>query len=275
MMPYDGTESHFLVATILSKELVRRGHSVTFLLNDMHKNKVIQDAHLFQFEYYKPQVTYEADHDNFYREMSAKGLEGTDKFLEYLNNLGHDPEDFLGRNINECNKILMNNELISRLKATNYDLILADSSSMCRLPQYLRRPVAAYSTELIFSVVALYDWGMLYLDSAFYTTFLESVDRSMSFFYRLRCAVYVIYEVWRQTRNQWSYLNIQKREFSKYAHTTLNYFEDADIKLVNTHYVLDYQQPLFDNTFAVGGLTTRPSQPLSQVTSRISLFMKM
>ncbi|XP_072046419.1 UDP-glucuronosyltransferase 2B31-like [Amphiura filiformis] len=268
VIPYDGAESHFLVARSISKELAKRGHKVTFLLHEKHQDNFMkhEDAYLFYYEYYKQQVTYDR-HDEFYMNMTKAGehpfTNDRSTYRMWLANLTYTP--YYNNIANQCNQMMLDNELMTRLKAQNFEIVLVDSITVCRMPQYLKRPVAAFSALPLISPYSLYDPGLLTGDPSYYPAFIDALDRSYSLFYRVRCTISVIYDYWRQWYDEESYLNIQFRFFSAYAQTkAIHKFSDADINLINSHYVLDYQRSLANNTFAVGGLTTRPKQALSQ-----------
>ena len=49
------------------------------------------------------------------------------------------------------------------------------------------------------------------------------------------------------------------------VHTT-QYYEDADLFLVNTNFALDFPRPVLPNTVPVGGLTTKPRNSLDKVS---------
>ncbi len=270
MIPYDGAESHFVVAMSISKELVKRGHKVTFFLHEKHRDKFKKygDCNLFDYEYYSYGVTYD-QHESFYMNMTKAGYEPQEKRNDYRMWLAKQTyTEYYNGIINQCSQLMLDKALIQRLRS-KYRFVVVDSITWCRLPQYLRIPFAVYSAQSSMSAYALYDRSLHANDPAYYPEFIESLDRSRWFLSRVWNTAAVIHDYRKQKYSYYSYLNVQGRFISNYAHSSAIYqHPEADINLVNSHYVLDYQRPVLANTFAVGGLTTGPAQPLSKVGCR-------
>ena len=53
--------------------------------------------------------------------------------------------------------------------------------------------------------------------------------------------------------------------------STFETLSEAELFLINTHFALDFPRPLPPNVIPVGGLTTKPAQPLSEVINLICL----
>ena len=138
MFPMVGEGSHYNVLISIAGKLQARGHSITMLVADFFKeplskskNPVEQAIH---FEFFKTRTTH-AEHAETYTNMTNAGLKG--RFTEWLMEVSS--SEFVKNLVLECHDMIGNQQLMSRLQNSNFDLSVVDNGHNCPLVQYVRK----------------------------------------------------------------------------------------------------------------------------------------
>ena len=264
--PLMASGSHYMVAKVVATELVNRGHTVTMVVRDQEEAniKATGDDQLFNFEFHKCNFTG-AETKQLLENMTKAGLKG--KYMEFLMSLIG--TDHMQREVSECGDLLLGDEeLIARLRNSNFDLGIVDNSEQCPLMQFLGGPYVVLSPILTFASPILLG-NRVPFNPAYMPEMMTGLDHKMSFLERLwNTANSIIVGAMFAAL---PYGELRVRYHKRLADVSF-YHGDADFWLINTHYALDFARPLLPNSASVGGLTTREAQPLNDV--RITCYKK-
>ena len=257
--PLDGEGSHYFVAKVVAKELIKRGHTVTILVDDRFTDKVKADGNLdgFNVEIFKSNFTV-MEYTELLQNITNAGLRG--EYIDFMMELMG--TDFIQRQVFECDGLLGNEKLIAKLQKANFDVAIQDPTLTCPLVQYLKKPFVMLAPAMGSSCILSLENRVPFYPS-YMPEFATALDHKMSFQQRLKNTAYVLFFgfVVKAFANPHRFI----REKYNLQDSSLLY-ADAEMWLVNGHFALDFPKPLLPNTVMVGGLTTRPAKPLSSVS---------
>ena len=273
--PIMGEGSHYMVVKVIATELVNRGHNVTMLVQDRYgeKLKATAEDKLFNFEFHKSNFTHD-EMKNLLQNTTNAGLKGKYYFMKYQVNLR--TSDHFQRLVSECDNLIGDVELFTKLRNSKFDVALVDGSlagvSMgCPIMQFLGAPYVVLS--LTFTIQSTFSFAnRMPFNPSYVPDMTTDLGDNMSFVERLKnvatsiclaCMVDVFH-----TRP------LEKLKASnEHLSDVSMLYTDAELWLINTHFALDYPRPLLPNTVTVGGLTTKDAKPLNNV-SLIILFKR-
>ena len=263
-VPAVGEGSHYDVMNSIAAEMANRGHNITMLVATHYTEKLstLHGGERFHFETFTPVIPREYLVESL-KNMTNAGLKG--KFFEWLiATLG---SDFEKQQVLECRNLLENEDLMSTIRNAKFDLALFDTSNMCPVVQYLRKevriPFVAVSAILnTFSGISFANrWPF---NPAYMPDLTTGFDHVMSFQERLTNAALTLFFSGLLSLSANAYDELRS-DFG-IADTT-QFYEDAELFLVNGNFALEFPKPSLPNTVMVGGLTTKPAQSLNTVRS--------
>ena len=134
-VPLLGEGSHYVVMNVIATEMINRGHNITMLVPSHYKDIYKSSCQeYYYFEVYTPFNSQQSLHDIMKNSTSA-GLNGNNTewlMNDYLEN------DYVKNQILECQSILGDKDLMSRLRNSKFDLAVEDMI-LCPTVQYLRK----------------------------------------------------------------------------------------------------------------------------------------
>ena len=119
--PFGGEGSHYESVKLVAQELVKRGHSITFLIDNRFENLVREkgDMERFNYEIFKSNITLSEYHDVLIS-LTEAGLKG--EFLNWYMELSS--SDFARKEVSDCDNLLGNTAMMERLRT--FDLAIVD-----------------------------------------------------------------------------------------------------------------------------------------------------
>ena len=257
----DGGGSHYYVASAIGKELAHRGNNVTVIVSDIHADSAMKrdGAQLLNTHIYKSLVTEEQYQNMITRLVDVSlngGLISTLEVIALANGLLYD----------QCESVLIDNNLINLLRQEKIDLIIGDICHICvgLIAQALDVPFASLSPMAV-SLAWQAQTNVYPTNPAYIPDAISGLDTRMNFMERVKNILFLTVNTlngWRQL-NQFDQLKLKyniKPEVS-----TFEALSQAEFFLINTHFAFDFPRPFTPNVIPIGGLTTKPAKPLNKV----------
>ena len=260
MLPAVGEGSHFSVMKHIADELISRGHNITMLVSDIYQERYASENNL-NVAFFKSTFTQE-DFSDFASGMTNAGLGGY--YYSWL--IEQVSSNYMNSEVSTCEMLLGDKRLMSTLRNSNLDLGIVDMLAPCPVMQYLKEhqglPFVALAASPTRPSSVLLDTRST-VNPSYIPELTSGLSDRMSFFDRLYSSIFttVFFHV---TSACWYRMENIKRK-QGIGHTSSK-FADAELWFENTHFALDFPRPLLPNTIPVGGLTTKPSMPLTNVS---------
>uniref|UniRef100_A0A8B9FE14 UDP-glucuronosyltransferase n=1 Tax=Amazona collaria TaxID=241587 RepID=A0A8B9FE14_9PSIT len=264
VLVWPADNSHWLNMEYILKELVVRGHEVTVLMPSCFLIFDGTQSSPFQFEVIEVPITKkematmmeEAFYFWFYEERLLPFWQVAYKMTQMLHKMKNTTETI-------CNEVLKNKALMQRLRASNFDVLLADplTPSGELIAEKLGIP---FVYTIRFSVGNTVErlCGTLPAPPSYVPATLSGLVDRMSFLERLKNIFsytaqdfmyhYLIWGSWDQY-----YTDVLGRP------TTLcETMGKAEIWLIRTYWDVEFPRPFLPNFEFVGGLHCQPAKPL-------------
>ena len=260
-----GSGSHYLVSKIIATELANRGHNITMVVQDRYEDlhRVTgddpgRDGKRFNFEFHKSNFT-QVEFKYLLQNMTDAGLRG--KFMEYMMELMS--SDHTEKMASECDNLIGDEELMSRLRNSNFDVMLQDASDQCPLVQFLGGPYVVL-LPLLNTASPLWWENRMPFNPSYMPEFTSELNDRMSFVERLKNTGGMIFFAMFMKAMTGPY-EVLRTRYDRLADASFVH-ADAELWLINTHFVLDFPRPLLPNTVTIGGLSAEEAAPLNRVS---------
>ncbi|XP_071808386.1 UDP-glucuronosyltransferase 2C1-like [Asterias amurensis] len=276
------TISHYMNFREVMRVLTERNHQVTFLVpvsNPVitHK-KHERDSH-FKFEMYDGklnQSTFNEHVDIFKKEITTKSSEDL-RLINFAIKAVFGKSSTTTSNpwevaSDECDSLLGNETLVTRLNNSNYDLLIGDpAANLCTplLAEVLSIPFIQYATQGL-QILHHDRWlGQPIYPSFMPMPYMPFCD-DMSFIERTANFICFICGSHLVDRNTLSLFEKVKEKYGIRPDLSLNdLIKKAWLHLVNSDvHVQDLPSPLPPNFIQVGGITARPALPFNESLER-------
>ena len=255
--PLDGEGSHYRSVKLIAQELIKRGHNITFLIDDRFEDVVKEngDFDRFHYEIFKSNFTLSEYHD-FLTSLTQAGLKG--EFLKWIMEVLS--TDFTERQVSDCDNLLGNTVMMERLRT--FDLAIVDMTLQCPVMQYLTIPFVVFSPGALISCgISLAN--RMPFNPSYMPEFATALDHKMTLGEKLKNTMYALFFGFVVAAFANPYDEVKHR-YGLGNKSML--YTDAEMWLVNTDFALDFPRPLLPNTVTIGGLTTRPGKVLTAVS---------
>lgn len=263
-----GEGSHFMVQAIIGDELARRGHNVTGFISQAYEYKLktpmyTQFSPDLKFKAYEHATS--ANEIRFvYNQLTDWVIEG--KFLksvimEFLFTLKI-PTNFL---IEDCDFLLGNDTFMDMFRSLELDLVIADSYYPCSvlLAEAVEAQYVSFCPTNLNPHFA-HVQGTTLLPSI-YPSGESYLSQRMNFFQRFHNSLVYLKEKFFIRFLLWLYNPLRKKYNLNAQWTTREALSRSSLWLYDSDFYIDYPAPMLPNTVMVGGITTRPSNPLNKV----------
>ncbi|XP_022092204.1 UDP-glucuronosyltransferase 1-7C-like [Acanthaster planci] len=276
-------QTHYIFSAKIGRELVRRGHHVTFLLSSSYIHRLNgSDADWFDYQVfnspYTPQDVKKMT-DNFAQESLNNTYQSQEGYLKLLGRrlLGLKSEEEKREELKptkpmskylsfECNILLGDEKLMETLKGRNFDLMTFDLINPCMT-------LVAQKLSLRYVIITaasltpgLHDrWYDIPTNPALVPLYMSGFTDSMTFWQRFRNAF-----TWLGMSSFMDRLMLGPYDALKIQHnirTDLNMREtirNAEFWLFHTHFAMDYPRAVTPNAIMVGGLSADEPKPLDK-----------
>ncbi|XP_006814174.1 UDP-glucuronosyltransferase 1-2-like, partial [Saccoglossus kowalevskii] len=248
----------YITITRFGELLAMRGHNVTILINDLYYHRfaglIKQQRTFMNFEEYKSGFNEFPDAYN----QVTKSVHNVPSIFETLSVF-----DALA---DETEAFIQDSNIIERLKATNFDLILANSFN----PGYalivgtLRVPLIVLSTVRSLPMVDDLIHGLT-SNPAYVPAILTGYSDVMTFPQRLsNTFVYLASGAMLELLLLKPFKSVKQRHNIRPELSYRSLCGNAELVLFCSDFVFDYPRPMMPHGIYIGSLTARPPVPLSQ-----------
>ncbi|XP_071510464.1 UDP-glucuronosyltransferase 2B37-like [Diadema antillarum] len=250
-----GKGSHFHLSASISEQLVKRGYNVTYLVSNAFEDRIRngQYGHMFHLEVFTHPIPVVEVHEMF-DNLSQLAFSPPDQRKEFKL-----VEKLTEARKQDCDTLLNDEKLMSRLRSSNFSAVLYDMTWLCGaiIAEELRIPlftVCPFPNPCMATKAA---------GSAFNPSFLPAYttpfSNRMTFYQRLINNInYIVISIVGKKIAFDRYSNITDR----YGKSPVEIFALPKLWLVNSDFVGEYPCALPPNVISVGGLTTRDPRPL-------------
>ncbi|XP_041478477.1 UDP-glucuronosyltransferase 2C1-like [Lytechinus variegatus] len=261
--PLIGKGSHFYLSAAIGEQLLTRGHNLTYLVSNAFEDHVRQSrfGEMFHYEVFKHTIPVEDIHQLFYnlsRSISSRGPSN-----EYMVS-----RILFQTQQNDCNAIIEDEILMTRLRSANFSSLLFDSTWVCgaiiaevlNLPYFAVVPYpspcfhtasegSGFNPAIVPSIMTGFSSVM---------SFKERLFNSLSFLIYHNLGIQVTLKPYRT-------LCVKHGLPDPY-----DLMKQTKLWLVNNDFVGEYPCALPPNVIPVGGLTAKdPEQLPSDIESFI------
>nr|XP_044986121.1 UDP-glucuronosyltransferase 2B1-like [Jaculus jaculus] len=256
--------SHWINMKTILDELVLRGHEVTVLVSSA---SILID----------PSQSSAIKFESFSTSMTKESLEKF--FSNWISQWTHNVQDIslwtFHSDIQEafmqssdmiqdfCRDAVLNKSLMAKLRASKFDVVLADAISPCGelLAELL-------NTSLVYTLrftpgytYEKYSAGLPFPPS-YVPVVLSELSHQMTFMERVKNMIYVLYfDFCFQTVNEKKWNQFYSEVLGRPT-TLFETMSKADIWLIRMYWDLEFPRPLLPNVHFVGGLHCKPAKPL-------------
>ncbi|XP_012864472.1 PREDICTED: UDP-glucuronosyltransferase 2B31-like isoform X1 [Dipodomys ordii] len=256
--------SHWINVKTMLDELVQRGHEVTVLLPaasifiDPNKSPTIK------FEIYATSLS-KSDLEDLSQRFLHQVIYGISQepFWIYYSKLQSLFRMYSDAVEQLCKDLVLNKELMTKLRKSRFDVILADAMVPCGelLAELLKLPFV-YTLRFLPGYTYEKYSGGLPVPPSYVPLVLSELTDQMTFMERVKNMMFLLYsdfgfEIFTVERWDQFYSEVLGRP------TTLSEtMGKADIWLIRTYWDIEFPRPLLPNFEFVGGLHCKPAKPL-------------
>ncbi|XP_077978876.1 UDP-glucuronosyltransferase 2C1-like [Glandiceps talaboti] len=240
----------------IGQHLAKQGHQVTILVNEaVYVPSEPKDGGTpLTLETY----SYKARGPVIVKSTSNKYLGGEATWFDWL--------DVMLKFVPECDRVLNDAVLLSKLEKSNFDLLVANVHMICPI-------LLAHRISLPFVLVGnnrinpMMDGNMYNIPSnpAYVPSMGSGLTSQMSFLQRLEnvghyAFSYVLYNFYMLPH----YRNLQHKYNIRPDLTLHKMAEAAELFIYNTDFAFDYPRPLMPNVVLIAGIMAGPTEPLEK-----------
>ena len=260
-----GEGSHFLCLVPVGKSLVKQGHNVTFLISEeyTHRAEDPELAKLFNFEifhHHDPEYSTRG----YFREVAELGFSGDGGVISFSKTFS----SFTQALKMTCESVLGDKDMMKRFESL--DAIVTDGGWPCgaAIKLYLMKHRNKTNIRLIFNnptgphVLVFETAGSPY-NPAYQPSTMSGFSPPMSFVERTQNVLSLLFLR--------MFIAMVGRDFTEVLYKfdlqehadDLIYQKITDLVLASGDFSVEYPFPKTPNIIMVGGLTSRPAEPLS------------
>lgn len=248
-------ESHLYIFKTLAAALHKKGHEVHFLVSEGREVPPAPHYHLQRY----PGLFNSSTADSFLQTKVGRIFSGHLTFLELFELLDHYAQN--------CDAVIGNAEVVARLRAEKFDLMLVDANEMCGflVAHIMGVKYATISTGLWFPAEAGAPTPLSYVPE-----FNSMLTDHMSLGQRIANTV-----VYVAQRFGIRFILLPKYEWIMHKHNVkpvvslAQLIQDSQMWMICTDIALEFPRPTLPHVVYIGGILTKPANPLPQV-SRIN-----
>ncbi|XP_072037321.1 UDP-glucuronosyltransferase 2B7-like [Amphiura filiformis] len=242
--------------------LVERGQNVTVLVNEGNANRIRNHNSKFRVEMHTSSVT-EAEVNNVEQQTTARALAGDGFWTGWYWSV----EMMDGLFYRQCRDLLEQDDVIKRIRDSEFDLVLASLGHVC--PVLIAKHIDVPFVGLMQSFLPV-AFAHVYhqpVDSAYMPPAFTGWTDRMSFHQRLMSSLISILNwpsFWNEPLTFPNFSQLKDQFNISRDKSLMRTMGDAELWFVMSHPALDYPRPVMPDTISIGGLTTKPSNPLEK-----------
>uniref|UniRef100_A0A670JRB2 glucuronosyltransferase n=1 Tax=Podarcis muralis TaxID=64176 RepID=A0A670JRB2_PODMU len=259
--------SHWLNIKVIIQELLHRGHNVSILAPSASiLIEPSEDISAAKFEVFP--VPYGKDEaQSFFEEFVTLLLDHKPTALTFYR--FYQEMRKMMRKVHEfhkfkCENVLADQELMARLKKSNYDVLLADPATPCGDLIAVKMDIPfVYTLQFTPGLTVERHCGKIPAPPSYAPAVLSGLTDKMSFGERVKNIIsYLVQDhVFQTWYGDWDsyYSQVLGRPT-----TQCEVMGKAEIWLIRTYWDLEFPRPLLPNFEFVGGLQCQPAKPLPE-----------
>nr|XP_013001285.1 UDP-glucuronosyltransferase 2B4-like isoform X2 [Cavia porcellus] len=256
--------SHWINIKTILDALVQKGHEVTVLRPSTSITFYVEKESAIKFEDY-PVSLSASGWEYVFTEGLMKMIYELPKesiwtYFSTMQKLVWEETDLLKI---ICEDVVRNKELMSKLRKSRFDVILADAifPGGDLIAELLNIPLVYTHCFFPGNTYEKYSGGLSYPPSYVPVVFSELSDQ-MTFMERVKNMIYVLYfDFWFQMFNEKKWNQFYSEVLGKPT-TLTETMGKADVWLVRTYWDLEFPHPTLPNFDFIGGLHCKPAKPL-------------
>lgn len=247
-------ESHLYIFKTLATALHKEGHETHFLIS---KGREVPPSPHYRLQHY-PGIFNSTTADNFLQSKVSNIFSGRLTFLELFDILDHYSQN--------CDAVVGNVEIMTRLKESKFDLLLVDPNEMCGfvIAHILGVQYAVFSTGLWYPAEVGAPAPLSYVPefNSLLTDRMTLVERITNTVVYLAQRFGVHYIVLPK------YDRIMKKHGVKSQVAMADLVQGSRLWMLCTDMALEFPRPTLPHVVYIGGILTKPPNPLSQVSTK-------
>ncbi|KAM6451568.1 UDP-glucuronosyltransferase 2A1-like isoform 2-T6 [Liasis olivaceus] len=258
--------SHWLNVKIIIQELIDRDHHVSILVSTASIFITPGDISAAKFEVYPVPFTKE-EFDSLITDIIKlwwNNKPTTPTFHRFYQELGKLMEKANKLNRQMCEAVLSNQELMSKLKAAKYDVLLSDPVTICGDLIALKLNIPfLYTLRFTPASTVERHCGKIPAPPSYVPAALSELTDRLSFGERIKNIIsyhiqdYVFQKYWGKWDSYYSQVLGRPT-------TLCETMGKAEIWLIRTYWDFEFPRPFLPNFEFVGGLHCQPAKPLPE-----------
>jgi 2-hydroxyacylsphingosine 1-beta-galactosyltransferase len=251
-------ESHLYIFKTLATALHQDGHETHFLVSE---GRDVPPSPHYNFQRY-PGIFNSSTADNFLQSKVRNIFSGRLTFLELFDILDHYSQN--------CDAVVGSAEVMARLKAEQFDLLLVDPNEMCGF-------VIAHILGVKYAVVSTGLWYPAEVGApaplSYVPEFNTLLTDRMSLSQRItNTAVYLVQRFGVHFIALPKYDRIMRRHGVTPRVAMADLVQGSQMWMLCTDLALEFPRPTMPHVVYIGGILTQPAKPLPQVcTAKVTL----
>ncbi|KAM3624142.1 uncharacterized protein V6R79_019620 [Siganus canaliculatus] len=241
-------ESHLYIFKTLATALHQEGHETHFLIS---KGRDVPPSPHYHLQLY-PGIFNSTTADNFLQAKVSNIFSGRLTFLELFDILDHYSQN--------CDAVVGNAEVMTRLKEAKFDLLLVDPNEMCGfvIAHILGVQYAVFSTGLWYPAEAGAPAPLSYVPE-----FNSLLTDRMSLAQRItNTVVYLVQRFGVHYIALPKYDRIMKKHGVKPQVAMADLVQGSRLWMLCTDLALEFPRPTLPHVVYIGGILTKPPNPL-------------
>lgn len=248
-------ESHLYIFKTLATALHKEGHETHFLISKGREVPLSPHYHLQRY----PGIFNSTTADHFLQSKVSNIFSGRLTFLELFDILDHYSQN--------CDAVVGNVEVMTRLKEAKFDLLLVDPNEMCGfvIAHILGVQYAVFSTGLWYPAEVGAPAPLSYVPefNSLLTDRMTLVERITN------TVVYLAQRFGVQYIALPKYDRIMKKHGVKPQVAMSDLVQGSRLWMLCTDMALEFPRPTLPHVVYIGGILTKPPNPLPQVSADI------
>lgn len=243
-------ESHLYIFKTLASALHQEGHDPVFLVSE---GREVPPSHHYRFQRY-PGIFNSTTADDFLQSKMKNIFSGHLTALELFDILEHYSQN--------CDLMVGNQNLMSRLREEEFDLVLVDPNEMCGfvIAHLLGVRYAVFSTGLWYPAEVGAPAPLAYVPE-----FNSLLTDNMNLFQRItNTAVYLVSRFGVQFLVLPRYDRIMKKYNIQPEASMYDLVQGSSLWMLCTDMALEFPRPTLPHVVYVGGILTKPASPLPE-----------
>lgn len=254
-----GEGSHFLCAASIGERLVEQGHNVTFLISNAYAHRASDPKYsqLFDFVIFRHPIPVEKVHEQF-EAFNERAFMPASAQMWTLIEIMRD-----GR-ADDCDAVLGDVEIMNHFRSANYSAIIYDIGWLCPVIIAKQFNIPYIALSAVSSPCTVTGSSGSDNSPAYVPAIFSGFSNKLNFKERVQNSIGHIFIILFGIYFRMPYDDL-KGKYNIASGTSMDQlFAQSELFLINTDFSVEFPCAIPPNVIPVGGLTTRPSNPLPE-----------